>query len=161
MAAKNFEIPLKKRKKKVVFIKDILLCVGMFFVIFSKHTTTIVGRNSFIPRLSGLSVGREVDWARFSTILLHRADTSEWTLETTSWSDFAAIWNYINAYHSLYNRKQYVTQEKISTSGHDLHFRSSRPGLERKWTRSIFWCFRTLIILSPHWYFKHKWTENW
>lgn len=46
-------------REKVFFIKEILLCVGMFFVIFNKHTTTIVGRNSFIPRLSVLSVGEK------------------------------------------------------------------------------------------------------
>lgn len=43
-------------KRKKVFIKEILLCVGMFFVIFSKHATTIVGHNSFIAYRAYLSV---------------------------------------------------------------------------------------------------------
>lgn len=143
-AAKKTLKFLWKREKKF-YQRNSFVCWNVFRYLQQTYNYNCRTQlNSYLAyRAYQPARSRLCEHARFNTILLHRADTSEWTLETTSFSEIVAIWKYTNAYQSLYNRKQYVTQN-ISTSGHDLFFRSSRPGLERKWTQSIFGVFEPL-----------------
>lgn len=159
-------------------------------VIFSKHTTTItVDSHSQFPYLA-LSVEwsqlceheRDFMWELLNLIFFSRffiffTRAREW-IEQQQRNEFKWIYSDLKLHKVLSVACNpfvcnVIWQAVVSLSKAISRFRSRtrhrrqrrvqvlRHVKELNLRKAYFCCFRTLIILSPHWYFKHKWTENW
>lgn len=80
---KNFEIPLQE--KKFFYQRNSFVCWNVSLSSTNTQPQSCFTTHSYLAYRAYQSArSRLCEHARFNTTLVHRADTSEWTLETTS-----------------------------------------------------------------------------